>query len=191
MWQHETAAGLIYSCHLVNLTYNCFQSDAAAVCTSLFLQTTHNSLYPGKLCLVSCTINVQAACCHALAYVSLSYTSLWHAVAGKQVVANCLTGYNSCIFAYGQTGSGKTHTMLGHMQEAIGGGISSTDHVVCCSTHATSRSICCDFDPSMSSDICWCFIAVACCSMLNCLCMLKHNFALNLNTLLQCMANVP
>lgn len=58
-----------------------------------------------------------------------------HAVAGKQVVANCLTGYNSCIFAYGQTGSGKTHTMLGHMQEAVGGGISSTDHVV----HILSR----------------------------------------------------
>ena len=43
---------------------------------------------------------------------------------------NCLTGYNSCIFAYGQTGSGKTHTMLGHLQEAVGGGIGGTDHQV-------------------------------------------------------------
>lgn len=52
------------------------------------------------------------------------------AVVGKPIVDNCLTGYNSCIFAYGQTGSGKTHTMLGHLQEAVGGGIGGTDHQV-------------------------------------------------------------
>ncbi|DBA65966.1 TPA: hypothetical protein ACH3X2_002987 [Trebouxia sp. C0005] len=50
------------------------------------------------------------------------------AVVGKPIVDNCLTGYNSCIFAYGQTGSGKTHTMLGHLQEAVGGGVGGTDH---------------------------------------------------------------
>lgn len=49
---------------------------------------------------------------------------------GKPIVDNCLTGYNSCIFAYGQTGSGKTHTMLGHLQEAVGGGVGGTDHQV-------------------------------------------------------------
>ena len=65
-----------------------------------------------------------------------------HAVAGKQVVNNCLTGYNSCIFAYGQTGSGKTHTMLGHMQEAVGGGIGSTDHMVHSSPHDVSSHDC-------------------------------------------------
>lgn len=37
--------------------------------------------------------------------------------AGKSVVENCLSGYNSCIFAYGQTGSGKTYTMLGDIPE--------------------------------------------------------------------------
>ena len=52
------------------------------------------------------------------------------AVVGKPIVDNCLTGYNSCIFAYGQTGSGKTHTMLGYLQEAVGGGIGGTDHQV-------------------------------------------------------------
>ncbi|KAL3144137.1 hypothetical protein ABBQ32_003927 [Trebouxia sp. C0010 RCD-2024] len=50
------------------------------------------------------------------------------AVVGKPIVDNCLTGYNSCIFAYGQTGSGKTHTMLGYLQEAVGGGIGATNH---------------------------------------------------------------
>lgn len=65
-----------------------------------------------------------------------------HAVAGKQVVNNCLTGYNSCIFAYGQTGSGKTHTMLGHMQEAVGGGIGSTEHMVHSSPHDVSSHDC-------------------------------------------------
>ncbi|KAK9830576.1 hypothetical protein WJX81_000359 [Elliptochloris bilobata] len=34
-------------------------------------------------------------------------------VAGRPIVENCMSGYNSCIFAYGQTGSGKTFTMLG------------------------------------------------------------------------------
>lgn len=53
-----------------------------------------------------------------------------YAVVGKPIVDNCLTGYNSCIFAYGQTGSGKTHTMLGYIQEAVGGGIGGTDHQV-------------------------------------------------------------
>ena len=53
-----------------------------------------------------------------------------HAVVGKPIVDNCLTGYNSCIFAYGQTGSGKTYTMLGYLQEAVGGGIGSIDHQV-------------------------------------------------------------
>ena len=77
----------------------------------------------------------QQHCCKSL-YPSCIHHSplrlkLFRAVAGKQVVDNCLTGYNSCIFAYGQTGSGKTHTMLGHMQEAVGGGIGSTEHVVC------------------------------------------------------------
>ena len=52
------------------------------------------------------------------------------AVVGKPIVDNCLTGYNSCIFAYGQTGSGKTHTMLGYLQEAVGGGIGGIDHQV-------------------------------------------------------------
>lgn len=37
-------------------------------------------------------------------------------VAGKPMVENCISGYNSCMFAYGQTGSGKTHTMLGDIE---------------------------------------------------------------------------
>lgn len=32
---------------------------------------------------------------------------------GKDVVENCLSGFNTCLFAYGQTGSGKTFTMMG------------------------------------------------------------------------------
>lgn len=32
---------------------------------------------------------------------------------GKNVVDNCLAGFNTCLFAYGQTGSGKTFTMIG------------------------------------------------------------------------------
>ena len=32
---------------------------------------------------------------------------------GKQIVSQCLLGYNGSIFAYGQTGSGKTFTVLG------------------------------------------------------------------------------
>ncbi|KAK4848274.1 hypothetical protein QYF36_011166 [Acer negundo] len=38
-------------------------------------------------------------------------------MAGLQMVENCLSGYNSCMFAYGQTGSGKTHTMLGEIED--------------------------------------------------------------------------
>ncbi|CAI7838627.1 unnamed protein product [Closterium sp. NIES-53] len=34
-------------------------------------------------------------------------------VAGRPIVENCLSGYNSTMFAYGQTGSGKTYTMFG------------------------------------------------------------------------------
>jgi len=40
--------------------------------------------------------------------------------AGRPVVENCLSGYNSCVFAYGQTGSGKTHTMLGDLPDEVG-----------------------------------------------------------------------
>ena len=69
-----------------------------------------------------------------------------HAVVGKPIVDNCLTGYNSCIFAYGQTGSGKTHTMLGHLQEAVGGGIGDIDHQVplllCPVAQGSLRSVC-------------------------------------------------
>ena len=32
---------------------------------------------------------------------------------GREVVENCLEGYNGTIFAYGQTGSGKTFSMSG------------------------------------------------------------------------------
>ncbi|KAK2657718.1 hypothetical protein Ddye_010770 [Dipteronia dyeriana] len=38
-------------------------------------------------------------------------------MAGLQMVENCLSGYNSCMFAYGQTRSGKTHTMLGEIED--------------------------------------------------------------------------
>ncbi|GAV81504.1 Kinesin domain-containing protein/Kinesin-relat_1 domain-containing protein [Cephalotus follicularis] len=38
-------------------------------------------------------------------------------MAGLQMVENCLSGYNSCMFAYGQTGSGKTYTMLGEIED--------------------------------------------------------------------------
>jgi kinesin family protein 6/9 len=31
----------------------------------------------------------------------------------RDVIDNCLNGYNGTIFAYGQTGSGKTYTMTG------------------------------------------------------------------------------
>lgn len=31
----------------------------------------------------------------------------------RDVIDNCLDGYNGTIFAYGQTGSGKTYTMTG------------------------------------------------------------------------------
>lgn len=36
-----------------------------------------------------------------------------HAGIGRDVVKNCLSGFNTCLFAYGQTGSGKTFTMIG------------------------------------------------------------------------------
>lgn len=36
-----------------------------------------------------------------------------HAGVGRDVVKNCLSGFNTCLFAYGQTGSGKTFTMIG------------------------------------------------------------------------------
>ena len=32
---------------------------------------------------------------------------------GLEVIENCVSGYNGCIFCYGQTGSGKTYTMHG------------------------------------------------------------------------------
>jgi kinesin family protein 15 len=32
---------------------------------------------------------------------------------GKEIIDNCISGYNGTIFAYGQTGSGKTFTMIG------------------------------------------------------------------------------
>lgn len=75
------------------------------------------------MCINSCFQTASNA--HALFQSTVVY-----AVVGKPIVDNCLTGYNSCIFAYGQTGSGKTHTMLGYLQEAVGGGIGGTDHQV-------------------------------------------------------------
>ena len=39
-----------------------------------------------------------------------------YAVAGREIVDNCLRGFNGCLFAYGQTGSGKTYSMMGGEQ---------------------------------------------------------------------------
>jgi kinesin family protein 6/9 len=41
----------------------------------------------------------------------------------KEVVDNCLDGYNGTIFAYGQTGSGKTYTMTGTPERYVDRGI--------------------------------------------------------------------
>lgn len=49
------------------------------------------------------------------------YFAWLHAVVGRPMVENVLSGYNSCIFAYGQTGSGKTHTMLGQLDAITAG----------------------------------------------------------------------
>uniref|UniRef100_A0A7S4G806 Kinesin motor domain-containing protein n=1 Tax=Eutreptiella gymnastica TaxID=73025 RepID=A0A7S4G806_9EUGL len=42
---------------------------------------------------------------------------------GPQILDNCTSGYNACLFAYGQTGSGKTHTMLGNIDDPEARGV--------------------------------------------------------------------
>lgn len=49
-------------------------------------------------------------------------------VSGRDVVENCLQGFNGCLLAYGQTGSGKTYSMMGDgAQESAGGAGASFD----------------------------------------------------------------
>ena len=123
---------------------------------TLHLHKTQPYLYASKVCCSSAHAFLYKHLPSACKQHSLSQVAVVYAVVGKPIVDNCLTGYNSCIFAYGQTGSGKTHTMLGYLQEAVGGGVGGTDHQVLppfCRVYMTAHWV--DMQLRLCKLACW------------------------------------